>query len=191
MENQMILVKNITNLSEARFCAGMMVPYISFCCDPDDTHFVDNEQYIEIKKWLSGIKLLGNAETHNYDEINDYIEKRSLDGFILSSSQFDLIEFIDTPLLIGEVGIDKILENDFSLPNGLQHLIIHGEIHHHLTLIENLAKTQSIFVGYDFDNVTFCSDKNVGFAFLGSKETRPGHSTYHALMDALEELDSE
>ena len=60
-----ILVKNITSLSEARYCSGMMVDFISFDLNPESPDFVDLKEFEEIKNWLSGVKILGSFNTND------------------------------------------------------------------------------------------------------------------------------
>jgi phosphoribosylanthranilate isomerase len=61
------LVKSITSLSEARYCSGMMVDYISFDLNPESADYVPKNEFEEIKNWLSGVKILGSFETFTAD----------------------------------------------------------------------------------------------------------------------------
>ena len=48
-----VKVGNITNLSDARYCAGMGVDMMGFCIDPENKNFVNPESFQEITKWVS------------------------------------------------------------------------------------------------------------------------------------------
>jgi phosphoribosylanthranilate isomerase len=64
-----VLVTNITNLSEARYCAGMGVQFLAF-----DPHTIDPQIVKDITGWLQGpefgIDISANAELQT--NINEY-----------------------------------------------------------------------------------------------------------------------
>ena len=64
-----ILVKNITSLSEARYCSGMLVDYISFDLNPESADYIELKEFEEIKNWLSGVKILGSYHTEDIFKI--------------------------------------------------------------------------------------------------------------------------
>lgn len=186
MLNKKVLVKGITSLSEARYCAGMFVDYISFDFEPNSDFFTDDKQFEEIRGWLSGVKILGSKETANEAEISEIINEKNLDGFIFSQSQY---------LILGLVHANtKVLEWSFAdlgiLPSDLD-----SEVILILTAGSEIAESQIedipnlVLQGYDFENVKYLNEEIEGYAFNGSIETQIGNNAYHELIEALEFID--
>lgn len=179
--SQTILVKSVSSLSEARYCSGMMVDYISFDLNPESDDYVAKEQFEEIKNWLSGVKILGSFATADIFEIISALKTYSLDGFIFDSTQLIMLDEIDVT--------EKFLEvNDRTeFTDGLNVNYIVSD-----TINENIEAWQSnynVLLGYKFENVSVISDKIAGYAFKGSRELRPGINNYDGLMEALETLE--
>ena len=82
MTKPIILVKNITSLSEARYCAGMLVDFISFEFNPESENYIESERFKEIKTWLSGIKVLGSFSQGNIDVLIEICNQHKIDGVI-------------------------------------------------------------------------------------------------------------
>ena len=74
-----VYVSDINNLSDARYCAGMMVDYLGFNIDK-----IGIEEFREITQWVEGTIV---AEFNNIDvaHINTVIDKFKLDYVTLLS----------------------------------------------------------------------------------------------------------
>ena len=192
MDKKKILVRNISNLSEARYCAGMLVDFISFELDKNEVNFIDLKKYSEIKRWINGIKLLGNSAFLTPNEIKELIKERDLDGFIFDYSQIDLIELLDCKIKIAQIHINQLFTIDENIKSKIDYIIIYGEKKDmDEDLLREIQLTIPIFLGFNFENVTFNSENLSGFAFNGTIELKPGFSSYNMLMDALEYLDQD
>lgn len=192
MDKKEILVKNISNLSEARYCAGMLVDFISFELDKNEVNFIDLKKYSEIKGWINGIKLLGNSAFLTPNEIKELIKERDLDGFIFDYSQIDLIELLDCKIKIAQIPINQLFTIDENIKSKIDYIIIYGEKKDiDEDLLREIQLTIPVFLGFNFENVTFNSENLSGFAFNGTIELKPGFSSYNMLMDALEYLDQD
>ena len=192
MDKKKILVRNISNLSEARYCAGMLVDFISFELDKNEVNFIDLKKYSEIKGWINGIKLLGNSAFLTPNEIKELIKERDLDGFIFDYSQIDLIELLDCKIKIAQIPINQLFTIDENIKSKIDYIIIYGEKKDiDEDLLREIQLTIPVFLGFNFENVTFNSENLSGFAFNGTIELKPGFSSYNMLMDALEYLDQD
>lgn len=183
MSKPKILVRNITSLSEARYCAGMMVDFISFEFNPESEYYLSPDKLKEIRSWLSGIKVLGTYKSGNFDSIPFIIDENKLDGFIFESDHMD--GFPVTGVIIKILEIEK----NGSLPENMEefdYILLKGEFENQ----ENLKILETPFlVGYDFDNVRKNIKNNSGFGFLASKEVQTGINQYDDLMDALDYIE--
>lgn len=68
----MIYVSRITNLSDARYCAGMGVDMLGFVVDPGHSDYVSPSSYLEMIGWIAGPKHVAEItaiENINLDEI--------------------------------------------------------------------------------------------------------------------------
>jgi phosphoribosylanthranilate isomerase len=192
MDKKKILVRNISNLSEARYCAGMLVDFISFELDKNEVNFIDLKKYSEIKGWINGIKLLGNCASLTLNEIKELIKERDLDGFIFDYSQIDLIELLDCKIKILQIPINQLFTIHEQINSKIDYLIIYGEkMEIDKDFLREIQLTIPIFLGFNFENVSFNSENISGFAFNGTIELKPGYSSYNELMDALEFLDQD
>jgi phosphoribosylanthranilate isomerase len=54
-----VKVSRVSNLSDARYCAGMGVEWIGFNLDPTLEQTIDLKKWKEISEWISGVKLVG------------------------------------------------------------------------------------------------------------------------------------
>jgi phosphoribosylanthranilate isomerase len=179
MDTKTILVKSITSLSEARYCSGMMVDYISFDLNPNSVDYVSKTDFDEIKNWLSGVKILGSYDTSDVFEVIEALNNYTLDGFIFSESQKSMLDELEV--------LEKFLEisdaDNFEINFNLNYVILKGK---------NLGiwtKEYNVLVGYDFENIDKEFSDIAGYAFNGSKELRPGINNYDGLMETLEKLE--
>ena len=68
-----VKVGHISNLSDARYCAGMGVQYLGFSMDSNSEHYVDQDTLKTIKEWIVGPKIVGefsNLDITSYDYSN-------------------------------------------------------------------------------------------------------------------------
>lgn len=184
MLNKKVLVKSVTNLSEARYCAGMFIDFISFDFNPESEYFIPKTKFEEIKGWISGVKVLGTHNSANPDEISELISEYSLDGFLFSQNQLHLTPLVDAPIKILEWSLSDVS----FLPDGLEAEILlliktSGED------FEKLPISNQILIGYDFENVKTDNEQVNGFAFMGSFEKQVGINPSTELMDALEYIE--
>ncbi|OYU68282.1 MAG: hypothetical protein CFE22_00985 [Cytophagaceae bacterium BCCC1] len=178
-----ILVKNITSLSEARYCSGMMVDFISFDLNPESPDFVDLKEFEEIKNWLSGVKILGSYNTNDIFKIIEALTQYKVDGFIFDENQKSMLEDLDSTIKILEIQNVENFESNLKVNFIILKNIKINEIE------QQWSKEYQILVGYGFDNIDSKNQEIAGYAFKGSKEVRPGINNYDGLMEALEKLE--
>jgi len=192
MLSRTVLVKNITNLSEARYCAGMGVEYLSFDLNHDSPHFLPKPAFDEIRNWLTGIKVLGHTHLTDVSELTALKDDYQLDGYVLSSE-----ESVTSGLtgIFLELSVnDPFLEDKLNIySSSVEYFIlIADEIDDEvLNKVNKLAALFPVMVGYSVDAEQLSEITDAGFAFEGSKEERPGFNQYDQLMDKLESLETD
>jgi phosphoribosylanthranilate isomerase len=80
-----VLVENITNLSEARYCAGMGVHFLSF-----PAQYVDPKMYKDITGWIQGPEMAieFSAAINNQFDLSEYDTKLIIFSIQEERSQF-------------------------------------------------------------------------------------------------------
>jgi len=198
-----VKVGNISNLSDARYCAGMGVDFLGFCLDHFDSNYMDPDNLKIIQEWVVGPMIVGEFSSTQPDYIRGNIIKYSL----------DMIE-ISSPIIleeISEINIPKILKFDISKFEDIGKLekalkascematffIIEksGNSNIFFSDLDQLATNYKIFLGFDIEaeNVRkWLSSSNIGgISMRGSTEVKPGFKDYDDLADILEILEKE
>ncbi len=183
MLNKKVLVKSITSLSEARYCAGMFVDYISFDLDEESEYHVPKKKFDEIRGWVSGVKILASLPGNDLGRIQNALAEYAPEGFLFSPDQFHLIPLVDTGLKVLEWAEDPSLLPFVPEPDVV--LLFTGPI------TENSLQDfdNEILQGFDFENIKSIPERVDGLAFIGSFEKQVGINSYTALMEALEYIE--
>ncbi len=179
--SKIVLVKNLSSLSEARYCAGMMVDYIGFELNPNHRDYIPENKRLEIMNWIKGPLKLASFTSLTVELFDFESAITVFDGFIFNPSQID---FFLHPLLINKT---KILD----LTNDTSAKVDFELFDYIISTVLDIGKVDSnkVLIGYDFDTVK-TTQNAVGFAFNGTIESQIGANSYDELMDALDVLDS-
>ena len=195
-----VKVGNISNLSDARYCAGMGVQYLGFSMDRNTEHYIDQKTLKTIKEWIVGPKIVG--------EFSD------LDPLINNSTLLDDLDFIEIaePVLIDiytKVNLPLILKMDiasFESIQELEEIMTRTKDRVVFILLEkskgcliqdvdivSLASQYKIMIGFGIDKHSIHSWINgtdiFGISLKGGTEIKPGFKDYDELADILEEIE--
>lgn len=190
-----VKVGNITNLSDARYCAGMEVDLLGFNFDQDSD--MDLDTFDEITTWVSGVEFVAEFENSDEYEIQDVLEECDFDyvqvsdrnmisslaeeiPVIFKCSPADLTS-LDPGLPIKILLVEK--END-ELLNGQEISALQQLARHYTILLGSGIKPENVF--------HLIADLPIkGIAMKGSEEISPGYKDYDELADILELLEGE
>lgn len=188
-----VKVSAVTNLSDARYCAGMGVEWIGFSMDS-----VPPQQYNEIRGWLAGVQVVGETEATTPEQVLALVETFRPD--VLQISHVALVE----PLR--RLGLPLMLRCDLAdgLPAALPEtdllLVESSDAFAVLNpptvaYLRDVAARQPLLVGFGL------KESNVlevlreispeGLALYGAAEQRPGFKDFGELMDVLETLETD
>jgi phosphoribosylanthranilate isomerase len=193
-----VKVSNLNNLSDARYCAGMGVEMLGFSMDE-----LDFEKFKEMRGWLAGVKIVGETNTKNFDEI----------VALTDQYQPDYLEVSDweNMLAIERIGKPIILKVDFATDN-LPALFQATKAHVSYFLLENsddfgviddavLSQIDAwsfqfpIILGFGIkeSNVNDLLEQTQlsGIALQGGNEIRQGFGDFEDLMNILEILEND
>ena len=206
-------VGSISNLSDARYCAGMGVDMIGFSLDEDDEHYISPTEIQAISSWLAGVKLVGETKHFDIDKINDENKflldpNRKINDAIntlgLDYIQFDNAHNFDKYQFIAKPIIQKV----YVLDANVLHLYL-GKVDYILfeskktdfdllKVREQLKAFSSLYPilvgsGITADNIlTIIDECNIkGIGLKGGKEERPGFKDFDELAEIFEKLSEE
>lgn len=169
----------VTNLSDARYCAGMGVDYLVFPAD-----HVSPQRFKEMAGWVSGPQLgisLSSAQTPVGDYEPDFIE-----GELAAVSAFPAI-----PALLRITSAEWQAKKE-QLKNqllGIELLLNDGESTE--AAVKNLSTYAPVFLRVrQPEHVQAALSLNVGFSLEGEAETRPGLKEY-GVQEILEQLEAD
>ncbi|MDF2456518.1 MAG: N-(5-phosphoribosyl)anthranilate isomerase [Cytophagaceae bacterium] len=184
-----VYISDVTNLTEARYYAGMGVSIIGFNANPGDSTFASAQQFDAITSWLSGIQTAWQWHSAPSQELLD----------LISSSSSDLIEictvplpeqwqFLTKPLLIRTSSIED-LQTIAGLPSHtFAGIVWEGDP----SVLPPLSGDLTLFIQTEppFDPLDSLLDEHKGISLKGIPESRPGWNDFDQLADLLESLET-
>ncbi|WP_421879499.1 hypothetical protein [Marinoscillum sp.] len=200
-----VKIGKINNLSDARYCAGMMVDILGFNLQEGTEGYVDPSTFKEISDWVAGVSFCGEFVNALPAEIK----------LATTNYPIDFVEVQDVTILeeLSEVDVQIIfkylVEDKASLSQLAAQLELAAE--HAAYIIVSSTKPEfsneiqqklteidldvPVLRGYDLSvaNTPAIAEDEVfgGIELEGSPEDRPGYKDYGLVMDILEVLDED
>jgi phosphoribosylanthranilate isomerase len=183
-----VKVGSITNLSDARYCAGMNVPMLGFVTVPSRQNFIPPSQFQDIRGWISGPSIVAEAYgILSTKEYRDLLEAYRPDYIELSTAE---IPYVDdaTPLILTVSNNDDLAKAK-SVKNVAYFLAKESWV----VAIQQIMPEAHVLVAIEkADQVNhFINDTMMGIALTGSLEISPGLKDYDHLAEVLESLEVE
>ncbi len=207
MLSTIVKISNVTNLSDARYCAGMGVEMLGFTLDPENPQYITPEKFGEIRSWIAGVQLVGETRSEDVQEIFSLLERYPLDALEIGVPAMVpfLISELNIPLLL-RINIDEIKPEDlkplirdyngsvsYTLLESPQNVSLSTEWEE---VIGQLPESANILLGFGLDDIEqihhYLDTLPIeGISLRGSEELRPGYKDYGMLMDILEALETD
>lgn len=192
-----VKVGNITNLSDARYCAGMEVNYIGF---PLEGEFgLSKTSYTAITEWLEGVEYV--LEIENVDAFEslseglrfDHVQVNSVvDAEKMKTEHVSLFLSLSPAQLIQD--FDHLMESDLVL----KYIVIQGDeklSEEEFEMIDDLSAKYPVLLGNGVTSETvseLISNTSIaGIHLTGKPEIRPGFSDLDDLADVLEQIEED
>lgn len=196
-----VKVSNISNLSDARYCAGMGVQYLGFSMDRNREHYVDQKTLKSIKEWIVGPVIVGEFSDLNVlkNDIPDILE--DIDCIEISEpATVDALAEFNLPLIL------KLDIATFQSPEELAKIMARTKDKVLFFLLEKssgsliqdsdiirLASLHKIMIGFGIDKNRIHAWINgtdiFGISLKGGTEIKPGYKDYDELADILEQIE--
>lgn len=191
-----VKVSAIENLSDARYCAGMGVEWLGFSMTE-----VPVDKLNEIRNWLSGIQIVGEAFNCTEDQIIALFEAYKPDVLeIDSSTNLEKIKHLSVSKFL-KVNLDSDnLPTLFAAARPyVDYFFLVGDSEDSLKGFENQVEIWSaqypIILGLSIpkdDLEEWVEQSSIqGIGLIAGKEERPGYRDFTDLMTILEKLETE
>ncbi len=207
MLSTFVKISNVTNLSDARYCAGMGVDMLGFSIDENSSHHVAPKKYAEIRAWVAGVRLVAESSETDPKKLLALLTEYEFDA--LQVEDPDLLVYLkselDKPLLL-RVDVDHYEADELDALMGryvaeVAYFLLESAHEAELTdewkaYLVTLGREYPILLGFGLDQEMptpeFVANLGIaGIALRGSAELRPGYKDFGALMDILEALEVE
>jgi len=193
-----VKIRGVNNLSDARYCSGMMVDVIGFSLNSNHKNSVSIEALKAITQWIQGPQIAGEFEDMELELIQTYLPLVDLD--IIETSNPDLL----VPLsktgkkIYLKINLDTI-ENEQTLLNKIKE----GQMAHKIvvcgfqkskkkTLIEPLlhyTRSEQIINVFNLDLNQI--DSWPAIEIMATGEEKTGFKDYGEIMDILEYIEDQ
>tara|TARA_B100000963_G_scaffold193303_1_gene168246 strand:- start:14 stop:619 length:606 start_codon:yes stop_codon:yes gene_type:complete len=194
-----VKIRGVNNLSDARYCSGMMVNVIGFNLDTNRKDGISIESFKAITKWIQGPQIAGEFDDMELDLIHNYLTRIELDVIETSNPSF-LAPLLDSGKEIYlKINLDSIADE-----KALFNKIKEGQIAHKIVIcssgksydkppLKNLRnhfkKDEQIINGFNLDlnQIDFWP----AIEIIASPEGKTGYKDYGEVMDILEHINEQ
>jgi len=195
-----VKISNVTNLSDARYCAGMMVDVMGFNVDPHSSQKISSTDFKEITEWIAGVKFAGEFKSSDKDTICEALNQYPIDYI-----QIEDYAAVETINLLGKPIIFKIhIESEDDLQKLKSQL---GYLDELVKMVIIKSDNTGLFdaidaqIGYYNGNLKLLKGyglesnnhlkKFPGLELEALEEERPGYKDYGVVMDVLEAIEED
>lgn len=190
-------VSSVSNLSDARYCSGMMVDSLGYNLDENSESRISYKTANEISKWVNGVKFIAEFNNSSSKYINNILDNSFFDAIeidfkkSISDLKFDpqnIIIKITEPNSIDHK-INNYLKSNFPLT---QTIVVDNISSSNINKLEVLDNRFMIIVN-PFDKLEnmlkILDNYKYGILLKGSNEIRPGFKDYDTISDILESIE--
>jgi len=190
-------VSSISNLSDARYCSGMMVDSLGYNLDENSKNILSIDSVKEISQWVNGVKFIAEFYNSSEEYINKILENEIFDAIQLNiENKIKNLNFNDSKVLIRISNPNKINKHtnnflDENFPK-TETLIIDNLSSESINNLSYLDRKYMLIINPYEDISSLISKlehKNFGLLLKGSNEIRPGLKDYDSLSEFLESID--
>jgi phosphoribosylanthranilate isomerase len=198
-----VKISQVTNLSDARYCAGMGVQYLGFNFRINHENYIAPETVKEIKPWISGPLLVGEFEASETSYIKEILSKVPLDMIEINlPDKLNELTLLGKPMILScdveQYDSFTRLEEDLNYAGDLVEFFILEQISGKIDDIKRILNrfgSYPILLGSVIGSeniIRILEETNVmGIELKGGKEEQVGFKDYEELADILEKLEIE
>ena len=181
---------NITNLSDARYCAGMGVDWLGF---PSDR--IDAQTFGEITGWVTGPQFILELSAGS---ISESLAEYSVDFLQIDYTQLKEIQNVSNATFIVKLSLSDWVNAKATISKNIDRISFllltdfNKSESSNKDILEEIQSYADIFIELDSCNYTLeeVLDLSVsGIGISGNQELKPGLKDYTELADVLDRLE--
>ena len=197
-----VKISTISNLSDARYCAGMGVDQLGFNFDPTSEEHITTELFSEIKNWIAGVQFVGEFGNATAEQITELQKDLPIELIELSNLRaVEKVHLLGKPLSF-RLSIDhQVHLQDLSgtlsyLDELVDQIVVESsspeffvDIKTEINFYNGRLKLLKAF-NVHADSIHQIGNFS-GIEMQGTPEKEPGLKDYGQVMDVLEALEDE
>ena len=180
----LVKVGHITNLSDARYCAGMGVDMLGFNVVEGQDRYITPKQFQEIRGWITGPLVVAQIYgLTSADALPAILEQYRPDLLELGEEELARLESLPLPFILN-IEAQQTDQPFSTKPAYIQILPGNSVSEASIPVIVTISSLNQL------ENVLNTEGVG-GIALHGGQELRPGLKTYDELADILEALETD
>ncbi len=199
-----VKISGVTNLSDARYCAGMGVDMLGFAIDPSLPNSLSPEAFKSIAEWIAGVTMVGEIHTPTSDFLHNHVSQYAIQ--CVQVQQFNEIQSTDNQPLPFILSIrwdahepEAIFQQMKAYQSQIAYFLLESDQVSLTTTdqmhLQAMAKQYPILLGFGIEKETILDLLQeiplAGIALRGGQEIRPGYKDYDELAAILELLEND
>lgn len=201
-----VKISSVTNLSDARYCAGMYVNLIGFDLEKTSKKFTSPQKFNEITGWLSGVEFVAEFESTHPEKILKLAQDYKGIKFIEIKEEPYLRMLVNSPFgiifkkeLESEEDLDDLIaKSQFFEDFGVMLHLVSETMPLNDTVtkkLKTLASSVDVLLGFGIEPDTIgkvIEETDIkGIALKGGEEIKPGLKDFDQMAEILEALEME
>ncbi len=179
----LVKVGSLTNLSDARYCAGMGVELLGFSVIPDQPSYISPARFQEIRGWVTGPSIV--AELHgltNRDDLETIIKAYRPEYLELGLKELAIVEEPSLPyiLVLQKTETYTAAKKKPAFVLSKEQQVGHTDV----PVLREVSSPEEAIKSLHEAGVK-------GIALYGSNESKPGFTDYEGLAPILEQLEDD
>ncbi|MBC8151670.1 MAG: N-(5'-phosphoribosyl)anthranilate isomerase [Bacteroidetes bacterium] len=198
-----VKISNVTNLSDARYCAGMGVDLLGFAMDTHAPNYVDPVKFAAIRSWVAGVQIVGETTSTDPEQIDTLL--RTYEPDLLQVDEAAMLPHLSQlgrPLILrvnlSQLTLDQLDTLLATTHASVEYFLLESPAPVHLdddlrARLQRLAARYPLLLGFGIGPgavQTLLSElPTSGLALTGGDETSPGNRDFGELMAVLEAIE--
>lgn len=186
----LVKVSHLSNLSDARYCAGMGVEILGFSAIPGAPHYLTPQMFQDIRGWVAGPRITAEIYGLNArEQIESVVRDYAPDYLEMSYEEYERLgDEPSLPCIVSVADVSTIKTKE--MRSGIAYVIVEDETQcDDISSVPYpvLVKVSSV------EKLKELLDKGCfkGFVLEGPEEMRPGYTNYDELGEILEALEDD